>query len=324
MELWVLDENFIALPHIIDTFESLIWTVRYSTYGDFEILLPIQSLWLDLIKEDYYIWLGESDRVMIVEDIEIITNDEGVYNLSIKGRSLESILSRRVVWDKIHLTGNLQDGIIGLLDSNIISPSNTSRRIDNFTFKRTTDPIITALEVDVELEGEELYDVISNLCETNDIGFKVILTEDNSFEFQLFAGVDRSYNQLENPYVVFSPEFDNLVTSSYLRSSKNYKNTVRLPSDEFVEDDPQEGLNRREVSADSEPESKLKDHTKLEIFEGVTDIYGLYKYGVDFNIGDIVQLRTIHGIEAGSRVTEMVYTQDGVGINNYPTFVTIL
>lgn len=39
MQLFVLDKSF-EVVSLCDTFSSLIWTERYSGYGDFELYLP--------------------------------------------------------------------------------------------------------------------------------------------------------------------------------------------------------------------------------------------------------------------------------------------
>jgi hypothetical protein len=41
------------------------------------------------------------------------------------------------------------------------------------------------------------------------------LNDDNEFVFDLYYGVDHSYEQSANPYIVFSDEYDNLLSSQY-------------------------------------------------------------------------------------------------------------
>lgn len=106
-----------------------------------------------------------------------------------------------------------------MLNECIISPSIADRKISNFVFVPSTDPKITSLKIDNQYTGDCLYDVIKGLCEENNIGFKIVLTDENKFAFSLYAGVDRSYEQTENPYVVFSPNFENIRTRALARLS---------------------------------------------------------------------------------------------------------
>ena len=84
MELIVLD-TFLKMLSVLDTFESLIWTERYSAYGDFEVYTSINDSVLEILKDDYYLWLKESDQTMIVEDRKIESDAETETTL----RSLE-------------------------------------------------------------------------------------------------------------------------------------------------------------------------------------------------------------------------------------------
>ena len=121
-----------------------------------------------------------------------------------------------MIWGQKILTGNLQDAIQTLLNEIVISPTIVDRKISNFIFKKSTDSKITALTIDAQYTGDNLYTVINKLCDANNIGFKVTLNNTNQFVFELYVGADRSYDQDLNPYVVFSPKFDNIITSSYL------------------------------------------------------------------------------------------------------------
>ena len=91
MELIVLDTSLKMLS-VLDTFESLIWTERYSAYGDFEVYTSINDSILEILKDDYYLWLKESDQTMIVEDRKIESDAENGNHFTVTGRSLESIL----------------------------------------------------------------------------------------------------------------------------------------------------------------------------------------------------------------------------------------
>ena len=178
-------------------------------YGDAEIGVTI---YIHAIgpASNINIYNTETREVMKIDTVKlqkltgkgIVASDDIV-----TGRSLESILERRIIWGQRVFNGNLQNGIQTMLNECIISPSIANRKISNFVFVPSTDPKITRLKIDNQYTGDCLYDVIKGLCEENNIGFKIVLTDENKFAFSLYAGVDRSYEQTENPYVVFSPNF---------------------------------------------------------------------------------------------------------------------
>ena len=351
MEIFVLNTNFESVA-IVDTFESMIWTDRYNAYGDFEIYLPIDSDMLEYLKEDYYLWIKESDHCMIIEDISITSDVENGNYLTITGRSLESLLERRIVWGQKVLTGNLQDAIETLLNESIISPSITERKIDNFIFQASTDTKITGLTIDAQFTGDDLYSVVKSLCEENNIGFRILLNDTNQFVFSLYSGVDRSYAQTENPYVVFSPNFENIINSNYYTSKANLKNVTLVAGEgegasrKTAIIGSESGINRRELFTDardisSDTESgtltdaeyiakleargskNLTEYTAKTVFEGEVEATRLFKYGEDFFIGDIVQIANEYGHEGRVYISELIISQSEDGVSIYPTFQII-
>lgn len=224
MDLMVLDAKYDAIA-VVDAFKSAIWTVRFNSTGDFELYLPATLKNVDIFKEDRYLWRRDSDRLMIISSITIETDADDVPMLTVTGESLESILKRRVIADYTTVKGNLQNAIRSILNAAIISPSVSARRIPNFIFKASTDPAITNLTVEeTYFHGETVYDVVEALCMEQKIGFRVLPHGEGGFEFELYAGTDRSYDQSANPHVVFSPSFENLLGSRYIKTFDNYKN----------------------------------------------------------------------------------------------------
>lgn len=238
MELLVLDESFEPFA-IIDTYNSLIWTDRYNECGDFELFTAMSMDLLNVIKQDYYIRRPDSDHVMIIEKIEIDTDVGDGNTITITGRSLESLLDRRIVWNETSLSGSFQDGIEKLLNENVISPSNESRKIPNFKMEKSEDQAITNLTIEAQYKGDNLYDILQTLCTERNIGFKVVLSDTNELVFSLYSGTDRSYDQTDNPYVIFSPNYDNLISSNYIESKSSFKN-VTLVSAEDSDNRPEE------------------------------------------------------------------------------------
>lgn len=241
MDLLVLDKDYVALC-AIDTYVSTIWSVRYDECGDFELYMPVSIAPWEHLKKGNYIYRKESDRLMIVEDFEITTDSESGNRLTVTGRSLESILDRRIVWKYTKLTGDLQNGIKKLLDENVINPSDKTRKIPNFSFKASTDPYILSLQIDAAYLGDNLYDVVQGLCRLNGIGFKILPKGEGGFEFELYSGVDRSYDQNDRQWVVFSTKYENLLSTNYFESDRDYK-TAALVGGEG------EGAERKTIAA---------------------------------------------------------------------------
>lgn len=352
MNIFVLDKNLDAIS-VMDTYGSLIWTERFNQYGDFEIYTLMSDGILDVVKRDYYLQRGDSDRLMIIETIKINSDVEEGNTLTVTGRSLESILDRRIVWGQKSISGNLQNGIQTLLNENIISPSDPNRKISNFIFEVSDDPEITKLEIEAQYTGDNLYDVISNICSERGIGFKVYYNGDTKqFIFKLYAGQDRSYDQIENPYVIFSPYFENILNSNYVESSASLKNVTLIGGEgegterKYTSVGTVTGLDRRElftdardISSDTEDKiltdaeytaqlqqrgnEKLAENSITTSFEGEIDTTTMFRYGEDFFNGDIVQIENEYGHRSKVRILEIVTSDNDDGFYVYPTFSTI-
>lgn len=386
MEALILNRDFDAIA-LVDAFNSFIWTDRYNTYGDFEYYAPIDLQPVDAFQKNYYLYQKKSDRLMIIEDLSIKTDPEAGTYLTVTGRSLESILERRCVWYRTSIEGSLQDGVKKLIEENIINPVDAVRKIPNFRFKTSTDQRITSLTMEGDYLGETLYDIISGVCQLNDLGFRVTYDGTKYFDFELYYGEDRSYDQEKNPWVVFSPNYENLSDTSYFSSETTLKTAaVVIGSDSNeagqaiieVVGIEAEGLDRRETSVDasgiSTPSDKinedavkergkskgwsdeqiqaqiekekaeaLKQSTEdyfnqlkqageeslaetyvTESFEGEIDATRQYIYERDFFMGDIVQIRNEYGMEAHSRITEVIRCHDLNGETLTPTFTSII
>lgn len=263
MNLTVLDTNLLSIA-IIDTYESLIWTDRYSKCGDFELYMPISDSIPWYFKQENMLMIEQSEHLMIIETIEIESDSENGDHLKISGRSLESILDRRIIWGQQTFNGNLQDGIKTLIDSCFINPTDSKRKVEGFIFKESTDSAITELTFEATYLGNNLLEIIEKLCNDYGIGYKITINDQKQFVFELYAGIDRSYSQINNPYVVFSPNFDNVVNSNYLTSSTNYKNVALVAGEGegadritvTVGSDAVTGLERRELFTDAGSVSK--------------------------------------------------------------------
>lgn len=448
VDIYVLNTNF-QVVGIVDTYESFIWTDRFRSYGDFEIYTAFDINLVNLCKQDYYLWIKDSDHMMIIEGLEIESDAEDGNKLKITGRSLESIIDRRIVWQQMTIAANttLQDAIKRLLDDAFFNPhpysgnysatsdtrkrnatqleTSNKRKMTNLVFQPTEDSYIINLKVEKQqLTGDNIYDVIQSLLdETNGtVGYKITLNEENKFVFELYTGVDRSYDQKEyvktedltinegknyyilqenqyvaytqqyyeyiskayvlsedlvrvkkktyytktgntytkytgdfpevyeyrglRPYVVFSPQFDNVINSNYIDNISEMKNVTLVAGEgegtsrKSVIVGDKENLERRELFTDARDMqtseygtgtkytealktrglNKLVENSRVTSYEGQVEATRQYVYGKDFFMGDVIQMANEYGIEGNARVIEWVMSDSTTGFEVYPTF----
>lgn len=383
--LYVLDSTY-DVKYTIDIFIDLLWTERYCGYGEFEITVPYSKELLASCGIDDYVSIRESNVIMIIDTIGISSDVVSGASVKISGRSLESLLDRRIIADKaigtIDSEGNpnpigLQEAMKTLLNNNVIQPDLSVRRIPNFSFKESTDTRITRLQMDAFQErGTIIYDKLLKVCQDNDLGFRVNAVGSGGFQFELYVGTDRSWDQTAVPTVLFSTSYENLNHSDYLKSDQSMRNVIYIdwkykfelffPEDlktfEFSGNDISEiysgeavsGLARRETYMEDSTEysagtyvitqqsptykldtsgvkkqvankgkEELALNKSVSCFEGDVEYNRQFIYGVDYFVGDIVQLENEYSLHGKCRITELVRTRDSSGVTVIPTFQSL-
>lgn len=348
-EIRVLNKD-LEFDGIIDIYESFIWNERYNECGDFEIYTQMDPYILEMVQIGDYLEIEESEYAMVVESMVIEHDYEQGNHITIKGRSLESILDRRIIWDYC-IFENIGIGSLvkTLLTREIINPTDSDRKISNFIFSEPVEEAIENIKLQsVQFYGENLYDVIVSLCQTYKIGFKINIVDSN-LVFSLYSGKNRTYDQDINPYVVFSPEYDNILNTNFLNSSQAQKNVCLVLGEGEGKDrtavkvnttDTVTGIDRKEMAISEsitssgqdsfEPYEKqlyekgkeaLLSNQFVESYDAQINPRPIYIYGVDYGLGDIVQISNDFGLESVTRVSEYIRSYSTSGIDTYPTFV---
>lgn len=343
MELYIKDRNLKTVG-VIDEYNSIIWANRFSNVGDFEIYTPVSQHALNLLRQEYFVTRTDDEMVAIIEKIDIKTSEESGSFLTVSGRCAKSILARRIVWKQTILKGTVEECLRKLVTENVISPEIPERKIPNFFL---ADAHGFTEKMEAQVTGGNLLDVISKICNTYDYGFKVFLNDYGQFLFDVVKGEDRSYNQTKNPYVVFSPNFDNLLGTDYQNDLSSLKNVALVAGEGEGLDRKNvvvgfaEGMNRRELYVDAKDlttnngeitaseydtilsergNEKLSETVITEAFSGEIEPKINYRYKTDFYLGDIVQIENEYGMTASPRIYEIIENEDETGYKLIPKF----
>lgn len=350
MEIYVLDTD-LSILDVMDSFESSIWTIQYFSQNDFELIVPATSYYIKLLQKDRMLCRGKDredekyNNVMVIENVNITTDWENGDKLKITGKGLKSIVGRRIVWKQTNLTGSVETGIRQVITENMINPADTARKIEGFLLE---DEIGITDTFDVQLSGENIAEWIETTCQTYGIGWDVYINN-KKYIFKMYKGVDRSYNQKDVLPVVFSDDFDNLLSSSYSYEKAEYKNAALVGGEG-------EGINQRttaigdatglqryetyidgssvssngEIITEEQYYKLLQNYGKEQLsavaytekFEGNVEPSGNYVLNKDYFLGDIVQVRNEYGISATPRIIEIIESEDENGASTVPTFST--
>lgn len=281
---------------------------------------------------------------MMIEQGKITTSKEDGDYLTITGRSLEGFLGHRIIMEQTTLTGTVSDGIAEIINDALINPKIGFRKFDEFVLG---DMGNFQDKLNNQYTGDTLLSVITSICKRFGLGFRISL-KNNKFVFDIYKGENRSYGQNKNSYVIFSPQFDNLINSEYEFDTTQEKNFLLVAGEG-------EGFNRitvevfsiveggwgvREMFVDARDVSsqvgegdeatvlpyeeyrklllergyeKQEEYRLIENFIGQVDTKLTYEYKKDYFVGDIVQMENEYRMKQAVRIVEVMETVDESG-----------
>lgn len=344
MNLYVLNQSFQIIGYI-DVFESLEWISRYYDTGEFILVTVYDERAQEILKKRNYVVREDDGQICIIEKITISTNIEEGNKITVQGKSIENILARRIIYNQT--SSNSQETaesfIRRLITENAINPTDPKRKLPGLklgSLQGFNDPI------SIQKTGDNLLTAIKEICQNYNYGFKITMDDNGDLVFDLYKGIDRSYQQSENPYVIFSNDFENLINAEYEYDESTYCNMALIGGEgegtarkyNTVGND-KEGYERYELFVDAKDIStnngeigtaeynqlliergkeKLAESSYTEVLTGETDVTRQYQYKKDFDLGDIVHVE--NGYQSDPRILEIAESQNEEGYKVAPTF----
>jgi Siphovirus ReqiPepy6 Gp37-like protein len=356
VEVYILDSLY-RRQTVVDKFISLVWSERFNTLGDFELDLQSTLENRNLFTKGARLAMNESYRVMVVETVEDSTNDDGARLLKITGRSLEAILDSRLARGSIDDTTTTPQWVLTGTPASIASQIFHDVCVTGVLNTADIIPLVTEGSIfpadtippppdsiTLAIDPQTVYAAESALCAQYLLGFRLVRNGDLSqLYFDIYSGSDRTIHQALLPAVLFSPDLDNLQDTSELSSTATYKNVAYVMSPVGFEivyaldvDPGINGFDRQVlmVNADdiTDPDpavataqmiqrglEQLALNRMTSAFDGEISQTSQYKYGRDYNLGDLISMRNIDGVTNDMQVTEHIFTSDDTGDHSYPT-----
>lgn len=324
MELYIYNSNR-ELAGIVESFEYLRWTRRYSQCGSFELKAIATTENTELLKEGNIIWKNDDEEAGIIEHLELSQTEHEIITAS--GRFATSFLSRRIVWQTEKLSGDISVCVEQLISNNLINPSDTARKISNISFSA---PNLNA-PISTQVSYRNLMEAVTGLCVASDIGIKTVFTPATGlFTVSLYRGTESQ--------AVFSKEYENLTEQIYTISAGDYANTALVAGEgegadrTFVAITSGSGETRHEIFVDAKDlraedfgldyidtlifrgQSKLSEQAIRYSFDTSINPHGNLIYKVDFDLGQTVKvISKAWGVSMSTRITEVEETYDADG-----------
>jgi hypothetical protein len=353
MELYTLD-SLNRRNAVVDQFQSLIWTERWQTYGDFQLNVPSTYSFRSVLKPDTWLAMSKSNYIMRIESVEDDWNDDGSRDLIIKGSSIEKLFDARASDSVPHTdtpanvarsmfhnvcvsgTWDIGDTIPGIIEGIMpgVPASNISEGVETITVT-ITDIVPPTL----------FTSMVTNICIPYSLGFRILCnSQTGQLYFDIYAGSDRTTDQTLLPAVVFAPQLDNLQNTKELTDISTAMNVAYVTDSsgattivyaDGVDPTTMTAFERRVMIVDAtnltSPTTAQLQQAGIEalagartsfLFDGEISQQSQYTYGVDYFLGDLVEEQNSDGVQTQMRVTEQIFSQDSTGEKNYPTLAS--
>ncbi|MGN0180131.1 MAG: siphovirus ReqiPepy6 Gp37-like family protein [Monoglobaceae bacterium] len=352
-----------VLIGIIDTAQSIIWNSEYYGAGNFEIYVSATQNNISMLQVGNYITRPNDKNIGVIEGVRIEFSPQDGRMIIATGRFAKSLLDRRIIYNLsgTSITPTVSSGLVEaavrkLVNDHIIASSQSARNVSFIKLGALKN--LTARIIDDSGTAAQKQTSFGNLLEYTDgllaeysLGAFMTLDDSLNLVYNVFAGVDRSINNTGgNDPIIFSQDFDNLLSSTYDYQTAALKNTALIGGagegvDRFcvMIGVNATGLDRREVWIDANGQSRtykdasdveqtytdaeysslLKTEGKQKIselqtvktFDGAIDLTSSnLVFGTDYWIGDIITIQDVDlGIYTNTRILSATEVQDKDG-----------
>lgn len=337
----------------ISEYESLEITRNYYEVSKMVLRVPKTPSNASLLKQGNIITTSSNVGYGYYIDHFSAINEDGNEIIEIFAFSLNYILSFRTIMKQMRYSGNVETVIKSFIQNSAITPEDPRRIIDGLVLGDNTG---VQGSINVSRTGGDLLSNSFDISREFEASIDVVINNNGEFEVLTWSGLDRSIEQSTYPNVIFSTEYDNVLSQNYFANKLDYKNVVLVAGEgegvnrKVLEVGTTSGWDRRELYVDARDLSseyqdengnnitltnqeyqdilrtrgleKISEQSEVESFESTIDDVQ-YILGVDYNLGDKVTfLDTDLNITKSVRVTSITTTINKDGIRTVPSFGT--
>lgn len=222
------DKLSITLEAICDSFSSLLWDIEYYACGAFEVYIAASPRNVEIFQTGRIVGRDDdTEHFGIIESVEIQTDAEDGDYLIVRGRFLMCLLERRIIYPTISITNHTSysDIVHTAVKQNAMETE--SRIIPGLKIGAVQGDCWnkqTKLQVSYDNLMEWIFKICEKIGGTANIRLSKTTNEQYEMLLELSEGADRSIMQEENPHIVFSDGYNNLLSFSYLTDISEQKN----------------------------------------------------------------------------------------------------
>ncbi len=224
----------ITLAAVCDSFSSLLWDVQYYGCGNFEVYIAANARNIEIFQTGRIVGRDDDKQHYgIIESVTLETDAENGDYLTITGRFLMSLLSRRIIYPTLSFSAltSYADMVRLAVYRNCMQ---SDKRLIPGLRHGSTSGTCWEQKSRLQVSYENLMEWIFKICEMIGGTANIRLQETSAgsgiytMMLDLSQGTDRSILQDENAHIVFSDSYCNLLTFGYSTDLSVHKNVAYI------------------------------------------------------------------------------------------------
>lgn len=272
MRLEVFDFELNRLG-LIEMYSTITYTLKFVDVGSFELKCAINKQNVKLIQKNRFLWI-EDEVCGIIQYISSSTDDG---TITAKGKLAKEMLNWRWVYPCFVKTGEPAALAESIVNIHCVNPSESKRKMRGLVIGNA-GYVINKPYITYQKTGDTVLTSVQNISTANNLGFEIYFNPRNvnPFKFVMLEGKDRTIgNKDGNKPVVFSRDFENIVSGSYEYNDDSFRN-VALVAGETADGSNNENAARTFLVVDQVGSENVSSFCRKELYVDARDLQSEY------------------------------------------------
>lgn len=272
MRLEVFDFELNRLG-LIEMYSTITYTLKFVDVGSFELKCAINKQNVKLIQKNRFLWI-EDEVCGIIQYISSSTDDG---TITAKGKLAKEMLNWRWVYPCFVKTGEPAALAESIVNIHCVNPSESKRKMRGLVIGNA-GYVINKPHITYQKTGDTVLTSVQNISTANNLGFEIYFNPRNvnPFKFVMLEGKDRTIgNKDGNKPVVFSRDFENIVSGSYEYNDDSFRN-IALVAGETADGSNNENAARTFLVVDQVGSENASSFYRKELYVDARDLQSEY------------------------------------------------
>lgn len=272
MRLEVFDFELNRLG-LIEMYSTITYTLKFVDVGSFELKCAINKQNVKLIQKNRFLWI-EDEVCGIIQYISSSTDDG---TITAKGKLAKEMLNWRWIYPCFVKTGEPAALAESIVNIHCVNPSESKRKMRGLVIGNA-GYVINKPHITYQKTGDTVLTSVQNISTANNLGFEIYFNPRNvnPFKFVMLEGKDRTIgNKDGNKPVVFSRDFENIVSGSYEYNDDSFRN-IALVAGETADGSNNENAARTFLVVDQAGSENVSSFYRKELYVDARDLQSEY------------------------------------------------